>query len=118
MVEEYLNQAFSELSGILPNGWEKVVLYADVEPKHYNIFFYILINKEYVQCYNLDKVCKVSEDEIDDVIETWAKTATDNKKSEEWKNYTVIIDKDGTFKIDYSYEDFDSLEKWKKQYLI
>lgn len=118
MVEEYLEEAMSCLCDVLPQNWEKVVLYAEIEALHYNIFFYVKTDGKYIQCYQLDRICEVSEEEIDNAIEEWYQLAIKHKQEENWFSYTATIGKDGLFNVDYAYEEAMNLDAWKIEYLI
>ena len=67
---------------------------------------------------NLSSICNVTEMEIDSAIEKWYKIAVNNKKEEQWKNYTLTINEEGKFQVDYSYEEEFDLDIWKKKYLV
>lgn len=117
MVEEYIDKASKYIFEVLPEGWSNLVLYAELDAMHYNIFFYTKVSGKYVQCYNLDNICDVSEEEIDAAIEKWYQIALKNKKDETWKSYTVNISNSGSFQIDYVYDEEFDLDDWKKEYL-
>lgn len=117
MVEKYLNQSVETLYKLLPTGWEKVVLYAEIDTMHYNIFFYVKYNGVYYQCYNLKKLCRTTENEIDEFATKWYEIALRNKEQENWTAYTLTINSSGKFEVEYSYEDDFSISEWKKRYL-
>lgn len=118
MVEKYLEQSVDSLYELLPSGWEKVILYAEIDSMHYNIFFYVEYEGKFYQCYNLETLCNTTEDEVDVFVENWYDIALKYKQKEEWKAYTVTIDASGKFEIDYSYEDDFVLDTWKEHYLV
>ena len=47
-MENILEEITDELFVLLPKGWEKVVLYSEIEEKHYNIVYYHRVNFELV----------------------------------------------------------------------
>ncbi len=118
MVEKYLEQSVDSLYKLLPEDWEKVVLYAEIDEFHYNVFFYVKYNGVYRQCYDLEKLCGTTEQEIDDFADCWYEIALRNKKKEDWKAYTLIVKSSGDFEVEYSYEDEFSLDTWKKKFLV
>lgn len=118
MVEEYIDKAVDCLFEVLPDKWERIVLFAEFDERHYNIFFYLRVDGKYYQCYGLDKICRVSEKDIDKVTEEWYKLGMKHKNDETWKYYTVIIDENSKFKVDYVYEDNFDLDNWKHKYLV
>lgn len=117
MVEKYLEKSIDSLYALLPNGWEKVILYAEIDELHYNIFFYVKHGGTYCQCYNLEKLSGTTEEEIDEFAENWYETASRSKKKEEWKAYTITVEPSGKFEVEYSYDDEFDLDAWKKHYL-
>ena len=117
MVEKYLEKSIAGLYSLLPKGWETVVLHAEIDELHYNIFFYVKHNGTYCQCYNLEKLCGTTEDEIDEFIDNWYEIALENKKKEEWKSYTVTVKSSGDFEVEYSYDEEFNLDIWKKKFL-
>ena len=117
MVEKYLNQSIEALYRLLPSGWEKVVLYAEIDTMHYNIFFYVKHNGAYYQCYNLERLCGTKEIEIDDFATNWYEIALKDKEQEDWVAYTLTVNASGEFEVEYSYEGDFSITEWKKRYL-
>ena len=118
MVEKYLEDSIGVLFELIPKGWERVVLYSEIDSMHYNVFFYVKYKSSYYQCYSLERLCGTTEDEVDQFTEKWYEIALKYKKREEWKAYTVSVENSGEFEIEYSYdEDFD-LDSWKKKFLV
>lgn len=115
-MENILEEITDELFVLLPKGWEKVVLYSEIEEKHYNIFFYVKINGEYVQCYNLEALCGTTEMEIDGFAEKMHERIMDLSEKT-WTQSTIMINADLTFFIDYSYDEEFNLFEWKSKYL-
>lgn len=116
-MENILEEITKDLFCLLPKGWNKVVLYSDVEEKHYNIFFYVKTKEGYVQCYNLESLCGTTEAEIDDFVEMLYEKVLgldENVRSQ----YTVVINSDLSFLVDYCYEEEFDLIEWKNKYLI
>lgn len=117
MVEKYINEAFASLGDVIPKDWEKIKLHAIINLDYYEIFFYVKCNGEYIQCYDLEDKYQITEDEIDDVFETWYKISIAEKKEEEWQDYTVSIESNGKFAVDYNYDNDFDLFIWKDKYL-
>ena len=118
MIENSLNNKFDNLMQLIPAGWEKVILFSQIEKLHYNIFFYVKFKDKYIQCYNLETLCGTTEKEIDEFAEDWYRALIEEKKDEKWVYCTASINADYSFMVDYSYEDDFDLISWKKKYLV
>ena len=118
MVEKYIDDSIDILFELLPKGWEKVVLYSELDSMHYNIFFYVKYKSSYIQCYNLEQLCGTTEEEVDLFAENWYEIALKNKKKEKWNAFTITIENSGEFEVEYFYDDVFDLEVWKRQFLV
>ncbi len=119
-----------KLQDILPQGWNKVVFYAEVTDDSYEMFYYVFTSEsdKPIQCYDLPDLSDIEENQIDAIFEELyeplrkerADLVTEGK--DPWTNYTLVLTDDGHFKVDY---DFTSLEDggyeyrkaWKKKYI-
>lgn len=129
-MDKFFEKIASRLQPVLPVGWNKVCLYAEIAEKSYEIFFYCFINGTdgAVQCYDLMEEYQIEEEEIDEAFEDiyaileliWQEL----KKLEEktWTNYTLIFESTGRFKEYFDYTDLENgsyeyKKKWKEKYL-
>ncbi len=119
-----------KLQSILPQNWEKVCLYSEIEENSYETVFYCFIkgNAQPIQCYNLVDEYEIEEDDIDDVFyeinkilkSEWIKLK--EKGKDVWTNYTFILESNGKFFEEYDYSDlsegaYDYKKTWKEKYL-
>lgn len=129
-----MNKVFEDvaktLQPILPKGWNKVCLYAEITEKSYEILFYCFINGKIkpIQCYNLSEEYQIEEDDIDvvfqkvnDILKSiWLKLKESDKET--WSNYTLVFESTGKFSEYYDYSDlsegsYEYKKIWKDKYL-
>jgi hypothetical protein len=119
------------IQDILPQGWKKVVFYAEVTDDSYEMFYYVFTSEsdKPIQCYDLPDLYEIDENQIDAIFEELYEPLRKERSSliaegkEPWSNYTLILNSDSSFKVDY---DFTSLEdggyeyrkQWKNKYII
>lgn len=119
-----------KIQDVLPNGWKKVVFYAEVTDDSYEMFYYVFTSgsDKPIQCYDLPDKYEIDEDQIDAVFEKIYEPLRKERSGlvaegkEPWTNYTLLLTNDGSFKVDY---DFTSLEDggyeyrktWRKKYI-
>ena len=115
---------------VLPKDWVKVIFYAEVTDDSYEMFYYVFMpdQDKPIQCYDLPDLYEIEEEQIDDIFEELyaplleEKTQLINDGKEPWTNYTLVLNGDGHFTVDF---DFSSLEdgsyeyrkNWKEKYL-
>ena len=120
----------NKLQDILPQGWKKVIFYAEVTDDAYEMFYYVYTSEieRPIQCYDLPDSYEIDEDQIDKVFEDLYEPLREERSAliaegkEPWTNYTLALSNDGSFKVNY---DFTSLEDggyeyrkaWKKKYI-
>lgn len=119
-----------KLQGILPQGWNKVVFYAEVTGDSYEMFYYVFTSKskEPIQCYDLPESYEIEEEKIDEIFddlfvplrEEQTNLIADGK--EPWTNYTMVLNSDGSFKVNYDFTSLDDggyeyRKEWKSKYL-
>jgi len=119
-----------KIQDILPQGWNKLVFYAEVTDDSYEMFYYVFVPEfdKPIQCYDLPKLSEIKEDEIDTIFKELyeplkaerARLITEGK--DPWSNYTLILTDDGHFKVDYDFtslEDggYDYRKAWKSKYI-
>ena len=119
----------NKLQTILPQGWNKVVFYAEVTDDSYEMFYYIFTSEsdEPIQCYDLPDLYEINEDQIDEVFDELYAPLLDEKSelikdgNQPWTTITLVFSEDGSFNVDYDYayidDGFDHLKSWKNKYL-
>lgn len=116
---EIFDKIADSVISLLPSEWQRVCLYANVRVDSYEIFFFVKINNEYVQCYQLPQKYSVSEEEIDSTFEMLYDLILSKKDNEAWAAFTLTFDRSGEFAVDYDY-DGKSLDRisWLNSYLV
>jgi len=117
----------NELHTVLPTGWTKTVLYAEITENAYEIFYYCFVEGEdiSIQCYKLPSLYEITEKQIDVTIDRIAAiikkayTETEDK----WSVMTFNINSMGKFNVEYDYSDlsegsYEFKKVWKDKYLI
>lgn len=119
-----------KLQPVLPVSWNKVCLYAEIQEKSYEIFFYCFVNGQAkpIQCYDLPKIYDIEENKIDAVFEeinlvlnnVWKNSEGKDKKF--WSNFTFVLESTGKFNAYYDYTDlsegsYEYKKVWKEKYL-
>lgn len=126
MMDELMYQnIFDIIESMLPNGWNKVVLYANYSEGSYSIKFYVKnADNQYKDCYSLEGVSKAGLIKvfmsIDKIISPERKKLTNKEK---WSVMTLVVNRKGTFKAEYEYENisdnlFEYESAWKTKYLV
>lgn len=113
---------FDELQNILPADWDRVAFYAEYTEGSYSMKYYVKKDGKYTDCFELANTPKgniiktfMSIDKIIGPIRSGMK--------DKWNVMTLVVDKEGTFKVDFDYSDVEGQtisyhESWEKKYLI
>lgn len=109
-----MNEIVDILSTVLPDEWERVVLYGELDESSYEFFFYVKVKNNYIYCYNLPYT---TEKVIDEVFGALYAVCIRHKEAP-WTYFTLSLDNTGLFDLHFNYDDaiFDRSE-WKKKYL-
>lgn len=116
---------------MIPEEWEKILLYAEVREGFSQVFFYYYpINQEQpvysldiVDMFNIDKPLhrKLKQELYDCFEELWNEFMVQDQ--ELWTSLTYILDNMGKMKLNYGYEDISEIspdekqDKWEAEYL-
>lgn len=116
---------------MIPEEWEKILLYAEVREGFSQVFFYYYpVNKE-KPVYSLDIVDefntgkplhrKLKQELYDCFEELWNEFKVQDQ--ELWTSLTYILDNKGRMKLNYGYDDISEIspdekqDKWEAEYL-
>lgn len=110
---------------LLPEKWNKVVIFVQYSDTSYSMGFYVDFGSgKYIDCYSLPDVSEndiysVFSD-IDAIVEP---VYSSLNKKDKWSVMTMLFSCDGNFKVEYDYTDIseNSIEyitNWEKKYLI
>ena len=90
---KYYNKIAENLIMILPNDWEKVVLYTQINNDAYELFFHVKVDGNFYQCYNLDKVFGITNDQINETFNELYNLMLPDWKDKVWFVCTFILNK-------------------------
>lgn len=132
-MEEIYQKIADTVNETILEDWDKVYVYASIREGFQEVFFYYYPTDKQYPIYSLDIIdyFDVDEDLLDELRykltehfeELWEEFK--NQGQEVWSSLTFILNNDGTFKIDYNYEDLlqsenDQYERmiiWRYNYL-
>ncbi|MCA0972228.1 antitoxin YezG family protein [Halobacillus litoralis] len=116
---------------MIPEEWEKILLYAEVREGFSQVFFYYYpINQEQpvysldiVDMFNIDKPRhkELKQELYDCFEELWNEFIVQGQ--EPWTRLTYILDNLGKMKLNYEYDDISEIsldekqDKWEAEYL-
>lgn len=130
-----MEAVYQEVANILvemiPEEWEKILLYAEVREGFSQVFFYYYpVNQEQpvysldiVDMFNIDKPLhrKLKQELYDCFEELWNVFMVQDQQL--WTSLTYILDKMGRMKLNYGYDDISEIspdetqDKWEDEYL-
>lgn len=119
------------LVDMIPEEWEKILLYAEVREGFSQVYFYYYPTQQEKPVYSLDipyvfNVDKRQHKEMKQELyecfeELWNEFKVQGQ--EQWSNLTFILDNTGQMKLNYGYDDISEIspdekqEKWEAEYL-
>ncbi len=124
MDNKILQNVFDLIQPLLPDKWNKMILYVGYTSGSYSMKFYIGDEKtNYIDCFSLKSIGKAQLIKlfmsIDKII---AQERNKLEEKDKWSVLTLTVDKNGKMKADFDYTDINenSIEyerKWKDKYL-
>ena len=107
------------ITDVLPENWERVCLYGEVQEDIYEFIFYVYENGHYIQCYDdkypFDKEVLFKHFRV---LHEMLKTKDDIVNC---LNFTFVLMQEGEFNIDFEYETYNDIvvhrNAWKEKYL-
>lgn len=131
IMEQRYQQVADILVNMIPEEWDKILVYAEIREDYKKVFFYYYTQLREKPVYSLDipEAFDISEDEFDELenelynsfTKLWEEFRVQNQ--EQWTNLTYMLERTGKMKIDYGYEDIAELnpvekqDKWEAEYL-
>lgn len=130
-MEQTDQQVANTVVKIVPEAWEKVLLYAEYREGYKKVFFYYYPETGLKPVYSLDitELFNMDEDEFDrlenELYSCFTRLWEEFREQEQgqWTNLTFILEITGQMKINYGYEDISELspvekqDKWEAEYL-
>ncbi|MFH0348173.1 antitoxin YezG family protein [Bacillus vallismortis] len=123
---EVLYQKIAEqINDMIPSEWSKVVLYAEILDGSREVYFFFQIpeNDEYMYSHDIPEQFQVSKKIYTELLlhlqELFKQLHNEFKENnpEVWTNLTLNLESNGTFSIDYDYEDVieSILDEYQRQ---
>lgn len=124
MNEKIYQQVANELLNVVPEWWDDLILRCAIGETSYLIEYYVKKESgKYIKCYDLEEIESVELLRSFKKIHAILKTERDNQdEKEQWTNCTLIMKKDGAFKMDFDYTNLEENAYiheaiWKYKYL-
>lgn len=120
-----------EIDDIIPEDWDKVLLYANIGDDMSSFFFYYYPHNSSNPVFSEDIVAKSAVNRMTynlkhyrllKILEALRQAFMDYGQKL-WTNLTLVIDHTGKFNVDYNYDDVSEMnpneqfERWKSKYL-
>ncbi|MCI6954319.1 MAG: antitoxin YezG family protein [Spirochaetia bacterium] len=121
-MENIYEEIAKNLVTVLPENWEKVCLYCQLTKNSYEFFFYVKVDGNYIQNFDLEKSYKITRKEIRDCFKNLNTILRPDYEAKSYYVMTFILANNGKFTTEYEYKDYSekSLEykkTWKEKYL-
>lgn len=117
--ESFPQTIFSAIEGLLPSGWDRVVIFAEYGEGSRCIEFYVKSKTgPFVKCYDL---AGANQDEMYnafDVVDSTIRSMRSAIPADKlWRVMTMDVDRSGNFNIDYDYLGVgEDLYGWKMEW--
>ena len=121
----------NELLNMIPEEWQKVLVYSEVRDGYERMYFYYYTKSEVKPIYSLDiiDIFDIDEDLLEEkemnlyryFRELWEEFRNQGQK--QWTYLTFILESTGKMNIEYGYENVsevspvDKQNEWMKKYL-
>lgn len=122
-METIYSKVGSTLFNVLPDRWEKAILYAQMTESSYELFYYAKVNGEFVNNFDLEKEgLGIDRQEVRKCFREIYEILLPDYRKKQWYAMTYILSKTGSFSVDYEYTDYSEesfayKELWKEKYI-
>ena len=111
-----------QLVGVLPQGWTRAVLFANLTSSSYEMFFYTKLDGTYIQCFELCKMSDLTKGDLRKAFRAIYETVKNDQKECGWSVMTFMFESSGKFSTDFVFDNISEnplqyYEKWKDRYL-
>lgn len=123
VMEELYQEIATQLNEMIPEDWEKVLMYTEVSEGADTGYFYYYPEgaQSPICCFDIYNIFEIDEDTYDEMHdklmeyfrELWEEFK--NNKQEPWTNLTFTLDNTGKFKIDYDYTDLSEADNYEQR---
>lgn len=122
-MEQLYQKIGQQLNLIIPEAWNKVLLYSEVTEWSNRTYFYYYPYEQERPVYSLDieDMENVNEDEINSALHRLYKLLRElwdefkKQKQDQWTNLTFELMASGRFNIDYSYREIENEDSYEQQ---
>lgn len=122
-MEQLYQKIGQQLNLIIPEAWNKVLLYSEVTEWSNRTYFYYYPYEQEIPVYSLDieDMENVNEDEINSALHRLYKLLRElwdefkKQKQDQWTNLTFELMASGKFNIDYSYREIENEDSYEQQ---
>ncbi|WP_419893141.1 immunity protein YezG family protein [Oceanobacillus kimchii] len=129
-MEEIYQEVADILVNMVPEEWNRILLYAEIREGYRKVFFYYYTNNNPIYSLDIPDLFQIDEDSFesleDDLYNCFSALWNEFKSQdvqEPWTSLTFILDNSGKMNIDYGYEDISELspvekqDDWEEKYL-
>ncbi|MDR2889379.1 MAG: antitoxin YezG family protein [Lachnospiraceae bacterium] len=120
-MEGQLNQLYNKIANqvisMIPTDWEKIYFLGEVEKEQSSVssIFYFLdsATNQMVRCHSIPDIYNVSEEIFDDMASELIYMVLElnncfkENEQELWEQVVLMVEKDGTFSVDFNYDVMD-----------
>lgn len=130
MLERYAGNMFDVLKPFLPDGWDRLVLFGQMENRTYDFTFYVRQGEgaRYRQCFDMAREGQYPRAELLKAFSRLYDLCRKAKKElaeqepgvRAWTRFILVLNSEGRFTIDYEYGDMQLgvPQAWKDRYLV
>lgn len=123
MEKDIFKEIAENIVTVLPENWEKVCLYCYMAEYEYEFFFYVKMNGNYIQCFELEKDYGISEESVLECFDKLHDILLPDYEEKKFYVMTYILESSGKFVTEYEYNDYTEtsiayIMDWEKKYLV
>lgn len=120
-MEKLYDDISIQLNKMIPEQWERILMYAEIDEYSSTVFFYYISLKDKSPIYSLDipELFNIDENEFEeeaDNLEEYIQELLDEfiiNKQKPWTNLTFKLDISGKFDIQYDYSNLENTNPYK-----
>lgn len=123
MNEKVYQTIFNTIAPLLPESWDKLVVYLEYGEDSYSFSFFYSDGKKYIKCFDIPGISEEALFAAFKKIDQVVLPERNKTNADLWSNMTMIVDADGNEHTDFDYTDLSSgtyqyKKSWKKKYLV
>jgi uncharacterized protein (TIGR01741 family) len=122
LLDQYYRQIVNQLSVIIPEKWENLILYSEVsdELSKIHFYYYSMSSNQYISGGNIFELFPIDEFDFRDswrnivTLFEHMQTVFVAHNQEPWTNLTMRLDHSGKFNIEFHYDDFTEIDAYAR----